>query len=197
MTRYLRSPIALWTKLRWKQHYWAELDCNLHVSIKAAGVRWLGVRLGGGRKKIKKKYSRKRDLTERQGSSQLTNDAKVDPYECNYHRRLALILIKGAENLSLGAFFSPSLPLMSFPAPVGTASVRVHCARNDRYKQKQSLSATACCCCCCCCYKNTIVVTDWTVSSSLDKDWKVQRSKQLQLLKLSKENKKNVFTLAL
>lgn len=61
----------------------------------------------GWREKKKKKCCRKRDLTERQGSSQLTNDAKVDPYECNYHRRLALILIKGAENLSLGAFFPP------------------------------------------------------------------------------------------
>lgn len=101
MTRYLHSPIALRTKLRWNQHYWVELDCNLHVSIKAEGVRWLGVRLGGGGKK----YCRKRELTEREGSSQLTNDAKVDPYECNYHRRLAVILIKGAENLSLGAFF--------------------------------------------------------------------------------------------
>lgn len=51
----------------------------------------------------KKKYCRKRDSTEREGSSQLTYDAKVDLHECNYHRRLALVLIKGAENLGLVA----------------------------------------------------------------------------------------------
>lgn len=44
------------------------------------------IRRAFGWREEKNKCCRKRDLTERERSSQLTNDDKVDPYECNYHR---------------------------------------------------------------------------------------------------------------